>query len=51
MKNKPTSKLIHYECTKCKHNWVPRKLPVVECPKCKNPRYIKEVEEKDNDFS
>ena len=36
--------LNQYQCKRCQHTWYPRtpNLPVV-CPKCKNPRWNKEV--------
>ena len=28
-------RLNKVECKKCKHQWLPRKLDVRQCPKCK----------------
>ena len=36
-------KIIHFQCTRCKHTWIPRdtKKPKV-CPNCNSPYWNKE---------
>lgn len=30
------------KCSRCKHEWTPRKKDVVACPKCKSPYWDRE---------
>ena len=38
--------LPKFHCYRCGHDWVPRKLPVLMCPKCKSKLWDKPKENK-----
>lgn len=33
-------KLPHLACRRCGHKWVPKRIPVTECPACKSYRWM-----------